>query len=63
VDTVRLYPSGDTLTARLDTLARGIDLVRAVLPDPHLVEQGSGHRGVLVVPGPGGDESMLVIAR
>jgi hypothetical protein len=30
VDTVRLYPSGDTPTARLDTLARGIDLVREV---------------------------------
>jgi F420-dependent oxidoreductase-like protein len=30
VDTVRLYPSGDTLPARLDTLARGIDLVRAL---------------------------------
>jgi F420-dependent oxidoreductase-like protein len=30
VDTVRLYPSGDTLPARLDTLARGIDLVRHV---------------------------------
>jgi hypothetical protein len=29
VDTVRLYPAGDTLPARLDTLARGIDLVRA----------------------------------
>ena len=28
VDTVRLYPAGDTLTARLDTLARGIELVR-----------------------------------
>jgi len=28
VDTVRLYPSGDTLPARLDTLGRGIDLVR-----------------------------------
>ena len=27
VDTVRLYPAGDTLTARLDTLARGIELV------------------------------------
>ena len=57
VDTVRLYPAGDTPTARLDTLARGIDLVRAVLPDPHLVEQRSVHRGCLVVPGPGGDES------
>jgi F420-dependent oxidoreductase-like protein len=57
VDTVRLYPSGDTPTARLDTLARGIALVRAALPDPHLVEQGSVHRGFLVVPGPGGDES------
>ncbi len=30
VDTVRLYPAGDTLPARLDTLARGIDLVRAL---------------------------------
>ena len=57
VDTVRLYPAGDTPTARLDTLARGIALVRAVLPDPHLVEQRSVHRGFLVVPGPGGDES------
>jgi alkanesulfonate monooxygenase SsuD/methylene tetrahydromethanopterin reductase-like flavin-dependent oxidoreductase (luciferase family) len=28
VDTVRLYPAGDSLTARLDTLARGIELVR-----------------------------------
>ena len=30
VDTVRLYPAGDTLTARLDTLARGIELVRSL---------------------------------
>jgi alkanesulfonate monooxygenase SsuD/methylene tetrahydromethanopterin reductase-like flavin-dependent oxidoreductase (luciferase family) len=30
VDTVRLYPAGDTPTARLDTLARGIDLVRSL---------------------------------
>jgi F420-dependent oxidoreductase-like protein len=30
VDTVRLYPAGDTPAARLDTLARGIDLVRSV---------------------------------
>jgi alkanesulfonate monooxygenase SsuD/methylene tetrahydromethanopterin reductase-like flavin-dependent oxidoreductase (luciferase family) len=30
VDTVRLYPAGDTPTARLDTLARGIALVRAL---------------------------------
>lgn len=30
VDTVRLYPAGDTLAARLDNLARGIDLVRAL---------------------------------
>ena len=29
VDTVRLYPAGDTLAARLDNLGRGIDLVRA----------------------------------
>jgi F420-dependent oxidoreductase-like protein len=57
VDTVRLYPAGDTPTARLDTLARGIALVRAVLPDPHLIDQQSVHRGHLVVPEPGGDES------
>lgn len=30
VGTVRLYPAGDTLAARLDNLARGIDLVRAL---------------------------------
>lgn len=30
VDTVRLYPAGDTLAARLDTLARGIALVQAL---------------------------------
>jgi F420-dependent oxidoreductase-like protein len=30
VDTVRLYPGGDTQTARLDNLARGIDLARAL---------------------------------
>jgi hypothetical protein len=30
VDTVRLYPAGDTLTGRLDTLARGIELVRSL---------------------------------
>jgi alkanesulfonate monooxygenase SsuD/methylene tetrahydromethanopterin reductase-like flavin-dependent oxidoreductase (luciferase family) len=30
VDTVRLYPAGDTLAARLDNLGRGIDLARAV---------------------------------
>ena len=29
VDTVRLYPAGDTLAARLDNLGRGIELVRA----------------------------------
>jgi F420-dependent oxidoreductase-like protein len=32
VDTVRLYPAGDTLAARLDNLGRGIDLVRACPP-------------------------------
>jgi hypothetical protein len=32
VDTVRLYPAGDTLTARLDNLGRAIDLVRALNP-------------------------------
>ena len=30
VDTVRLYPAGDTPAARLDTLARGIELVHAL---------------------------------
>ena len=30
VDTVRLYPAGDTLAARLDTLARGIALVQSL---------------------------------
>jgi F420-dependent oxidoreductase-like protein len=30
VDTVRLYPGGDTLSARLDNLARGIALARAL---------------------------------
>jgi hypothetical protein len=30
VDTVRLYPAGDSLAARLDTLARGIELVHAL---------------------------------
>lgn len=30
VDTVRLYPAGDTLDARLANLAQGIDLVRAL---------------------------------
>ncbi len=30
VDTVRLYPAGATLAARLDTLGRAIELVREV---------------------------------
>jgi hypothetical protein len=34
VDTVRLYPAGDTLAARLDTLGRAIDLVREVTAYP-----------------------------
>jgi F420-dependent oxidoreductase-like protein len=34
IDTVRLYPAGDTLTARLDNLGRGIDLIRALGPAP-----------------------------
>ena len=29
VDTVRLYPAGDTLAGRLDTLGRALDMVRA----------------------------------
>ena len=32
VDTVRLYPAGDTLAARLDNLGRGIDLIRSLEP-------------------------------
>ena len=28
MDTVRLYPAGDTLASRLDNLGRGIELVR-----------------------------------
>jgi F420-dependent oxidoreductase-like protein len=32
VDTVRLYPAGDTLATRLDNLGRAIDLVRALGP-------------------------------
>ncbi|ROS38700.1 LLM class flavin-dependent oxidoreductase [Amycolatopsis thermoflava] len=32
VDTVRLYPAGDTLDARLATLARAIELVRELSP-------------------------------
>jgi len=32
VDTVRLYPAGDTLTARLDNLGRAIDLVQTLAP-------------------------------
>ncbi|MFJ4658932.1 LLM class flavin-dependent oxidoreductase [Nocardia sp. NPDC088792] len=35
VDTVRLYPAGDTLAARLDNLGRGIDLVRGLTPANH----------------------------
>ena len=32
VDTVRLYPAGDTLAARLDNLSQAIDLVRGLEP-------------------------------
>jgi alkanesulfonate monooxygenase SsuD/methylene tetrahydromethanopterin reductase-like flavin-dependent oxidoreductase (luciferase family) len=32
VDTVRLYPAGRTLAARLDNLGRAIDLVRGLGP-------------------------------
>jgi F420-dependent oxidoreductase-like protein len=54
VDTVRLYPAGDTLAARLDNLGRGIDLIRSlgsagdlfsrtgVLPAPANCEPGPG---------------------
>ena len=30
VDTVRLYPAGETLAGRLDNLARAIDLVHSL---------------------------------
>jgi alkanesulfonate monooxygenase SsuD/methylene tetrahydromethanopterin reductase-like flavin-dependent oxidoreductase (luciferase family) len=30
VDTVRLYPAGDTMAARLDTLGRALEMVRAL---------------------------------
>jgi alkanesulfonate monooxygenase SsuD/methylene tetrahydromethanopterin reductase-like flavin-dependent oxidoreductase (luciferase family) len=30
VDTIRLYPAGDTLDVRLTTLARALDLVRSL---------------------------------
>ncbi|MFB7510227.1 LLM class flavin-dependent oxidoreductase [Streptomyces broussonetiae] len=32
VDTVRLYPAGDTLEARVANLGRGIDLIRSIAP-------------------------------
>ena len=52
VDTVRLYPAGDTLAARLDNLGRGIDLVRAagtfIIPNGPTACPGQVHR-----PGPG----------
>jgi hypothetical protein len=34
VDTVRLYPAGQTLAARLDNLGRAIDLIRSLGPAP-----------------------------
>ena len=30
VDTVRLYPAGETLASRIETLGRAVDLVRAL---------------------------------
>lgn len=35
VDTVRLYPAGDSLDARLTTLARALDLVREISAESH----------------------------
>ena len=32
IDTVRLYPAGETLAARLDTLGRALDLIRSLQP-------------------------------
>jgi hypothetical protein len=34
VDTVRLYPAGDTLDARLSTLGRAIEIVRDISGSP-----------------------------
>ena len=55
VDTVRLYPAGDTLAARLDNLGRGIDLVQElepcrkfIIPNGPAPCPGQWHR-----PGPG----------
>ncbi len=39
VDTVRLYPAGHTLAARLDNLGRGIDLVRSLRPAGSLLSR------------------------
>ena len=44
VDTVRLYPAGDTLAARLDNLARGIDLVHALDRPGRRLRWGDGGR-------------------
>jgi F420-dependent oxidoreductase-like protein len=41
VDTVRLYPAGDTLAARLDNLGRAIDLVRTLGSAPSAPQRGS----------------------
>ena len=46
VDTVRLYPAGDTLAARLDNLGRGINLVRSLRPAGSLLSR----TGVLPAP-------------
>jgi hypothetical protein len=51
VDTVRLYPAGDTLAARLDNLGRGIDLVRSLRP------AGSFLSRTAVLPAPASRES------
>jgi F420-dependent oxidoreductase-like protein len=51
VDTVRLYPAGDTLAARLDNLGRGIDLVRSLRPAGSLLSRTA------VLPAPASRES------
>jgi F420-dependent oxidoreductase-like protein len=45
VDTVRLYPAGDTLAARLDNLGRAIDLVRG-LDRPGVADDHRSRRGM-----------------
>jgi len=42
VTTIRLDPAGDTVTARLDTLARGLDLLRRLEAEPQPAQAPAG---------------------